>query len=111
MGQPPHTGYNSTIPPVYNQGYTLPSQSAYSQPPLYGSQYPQSQYIPNNIYPNPGYQAQSYQPQGYSQQGQPAQTYGQPTQARSIYAIDRPQAHQPYPNSGYGEKPMQTNYR
>ena len=111
MGQPPHAGYTS-VPPAYNQGYTLPSQSAYNQPPVYGSQYPQSQYMPNNVYPNQGYQSQNYQNQGYyNQTVQPVQTYGQSTQARSAYTVDRPQAHQPYPNSGYGEKPMQTNYR
>lgn len=87
----------------YGQQY---GQQPYSQPygnpgagQTYGSQYPQSQYMQNSQY-----QSSYVNPSIY--QGNPGHSPYQATNQayqnqRSQYTIDRPQAHQPYPNSPY----------
>lgn len=97
-----HSPYGQPNNPYAGQPYGNPS---YGSGPTqsYGSQYPQGQYLS---------QYNQYQQQqalgGYPQQ---QFNYPQAVQQRSQYTIDRPQPHQPYPNSGYAEKPMQTNYQ
>lgn len=80
------------------QPYSNP-QSNYGSGQTYGSQYPQSQYLQKN---------QNQTPYGGSSvyQGNPSYTPYQATNQayqaqRSQYTIDRPQPHQPYPNSHY----------
>lgn len=101
--------YGQPNNPYANQPYQPHPQShpaqGYGTSTQYGSQYPQPQYL--NTYNQ--YQQQQQQQAYYPPQQQ--QAYSAPVQQKSQYTIDRPQPHQPYPNSGYAEKPMQTNYR
>ncbi len=89
------SGYSQPNNPYAGQPYG--GQQYGATTPTYGSQYPQGQYL--NQY--------QQQPVG----GSYAQNQYNPPQQKSQYTIDRPQPHQPYPNSGYAEKPMQTNYQ
>jgi hypothetical protein len=76
--------------PIQSQGYPVvnpPTQS-------YGSQYPQAQYLAKHN----EYIQQQYVPVS-------------PVQPKSQYTVERPQAHQPYPNSPYAERPIQSNYQ
>ena len=96
--------YGQPNNPYANQPYQHQPVQGYGTSTQYGSQYPQGQYL--NTYNQ--YQQQQSQQAYYPQQ----QAYSAPpVQQKSPYTIDRPQPHQPYPNSGYAEKPMQTNYR
>lgn len=103
--------YGQPVNPYANQSYQQQPQQQPRSNPIqsygtsnqYGSQYPQAQYLNTQNQ----YQQQPQQ-QGYYPQQQ--QSYP-PAQHKSQYTIDRPQPHQPYPNSGYAEKPIQTNYR
>lgn len=96
--------YGQPNNPYANQPYQQHPAQGYGTSTQYGSQYPQGQYL--NTYNQ--YQQQPQQQAHYPQQ----QAYSAPpVQQKSPYTIDRPQPYQPYPNSGYAEKPMQTNYR
>jgi hypothetical protein len=102
LGQPinPYAGQPYQPPgpyPVQSQGYPAnsPTQS-------YGSQYPQAQYLAKH---NEYVQQQSVP---YSQQQYSSMP---PVQPKSQYTVERPQAHQPYPNSPYAERPIQSNYK
>lgn len=99
--QPNNLYANQPYPP---HPQPLPAQS-HGASNQYGSQYPQAQYL--NTYNQ--YQQQPVQSQ--QQPYYPQQSYSTPSQQKSQYTIDRPQPHQPYPNSGYAEKPLQSNYR
>ncbi len=93
-GQPqPHSPY---VAPNY-----YPESTPVSQGNKYGSQYPQSQYLQANNDYSTAFSSQPYQ----SYQPQP-----EPTQ-RSRYTVDHPQSFQPYPDSHYAPKTMQSNYR
>ena len=61
----------------------------------YGSQYPQGQYMNQSVYQQAVSSPGSYPQQQYYPQSVPG------TLHKSTYAIDKPQPHQPYPNSGY----------
>lgn len=103
------THYGQPNNPYANQPYhpqqTVPQHSYGGSPTgQYGSQYPQAQYLNNYNQ----YQNQTPQQQGYYSQHQ---QYTPQQQHKSQFTIDRPQPHQPYPNSGYAEKPMQSNYQ
>lgn len=82
---------------AYSQPYPVASSTTYPQQ-QYGSQYPQAQYL--NQYTQ---RQQHYQPppQAYPQQPQYSNYPQQPQQPKSQFTIDKPQPHQPYPNSGY----------
>ncbi len=83
----PNNPYAGQPHPVH-----IPAGSPYGNTtPVYGSQYPQAQYL--NQYNQ--YQQSQPVPGSYPQQ------HYNPPQPKSQFTVDRPQPHQPYPNSVY----------
>ena len=100
-----HQPYGQSQPfsPYASPNY-YPENPPVSQGNKYGSQYPQSQYLQSNNDYSTNFSSQSSQPyQKYQTQPEGSQ--------HSRYTVDHPQTFQPYPDSHYATKPMQSNYR